>query len=114
MTINELRTPVNSIQFNALLPEATLREVIEPLEQALQLRGVIAVFDAYGEWQYGPVACEHPVYAAPIVVDNQEIGTVVACFLYEQDDVQDTLYYLARVLSLLATETSRRRKMADE
>jgi signal transduction histidine kinase len=114
MTINELRTPVNSSKFNTLLPEATLREVIEPLERTLRLRGVIAVYDVRGEWQYGPVGCEQPVYEAPIVVDNQEIGVVAACFLHEQEDVQDALDYLAHVLSLLASETSRRRKMADE
>lgn len=114
MTINELRTPVNSGKFSTLLPEVTLREVIEPLERVLRLRGAIAVYDVRGEWQYGPVACEQPVYEAPILVDNQEIGTVVACFLQEQDDVQEALDYLAHVLSLLASETSRRRKMADE
>ena len=109
MTINELRTPVNSSKFSALLPEATLREVIEPLERALRLRGVIAVYDLRGEWQYGPVACEQVVHEASILVDGQEIGTVVACFLHEQDDMQDTLDYLAHVLSLLASETARRR-----
>ncbi|MAS35756.1 MAG: hypothetical protein CL610_17230 [Anaerolineaceae bacterium] len=114
MTFNELQIPVTNSLFSILLPESTLREVIEPLEKALSIQGLIVVYDERGHQQYGHIPCDQPVVSAPIVVEHDEIGVVGVCYAQEQTDFQDITAYLARMLSMLAIETSRRRKIADE
>ncbi len=113
MTIHELQTPVNSSQFRALLPKKTLRALVEPLESLLGLQGLIVVQDTLGTTFYGDNACHEPSIFAPIVVDGREIGLVGACEPVD-DQGQAAVDYLANALALTATETSRRRQIADE
>ena len=114
MMIDELHTPVNSSNLHALLPQPTLRDVIEPFERVLNMQGMIMIYDVQGSLEYGPVSAEGPVAQAPILVDNHPIGTVSICASLDESEIQDALAHLAHVLSLLATETLRRRNIADE
>lgn len=114
MTINELQTPVNSNKFQALLPEPVMRSVIEPLAQLLGLQEKVYVVNSQGAVQYGHALCEQPAALVPIVVDNEVIGSVGLCQSEDNTNHQDVTSYIAQTLSLVATETSRRRRIADE
>lgn len=114
MTINEQRILVKNGSLYPLLPEQTLQEVIVPLERLLGLQDTIVVRDVEGNLYYGPAGCEASPYTVPIVVDGKPRGFVEACDITPTAEVQQTLDYLAQVLSLIATETLRRRMMADE
>lgn len=112
MTIKEPLTPVNSGELSVLLPLATLNELIESFEPLFKFQ--VAIFHPAGDLYYGFGACDQLVVAAPIVVDHREVGTVGVCATPDDEQAQEAAHYLARSLSLLATEVQRRRAVADE
>ncbi len=112
MTTNEMYLPVNTSIFNDLLPNETLDDVVRPLEDMLGLAGSFSIRDQNGIVQYGDVSIPHGEVTAPIMVNDEVLGTVEA---FQDDDRSiAAIHYLAQMLSVVATETSRRRKMAEE
>ncbi|MBZ0298880.1 MAG: GAF domain-containing protein, partial [Anaerolineae bacterium] len=88
--------------------------MIEPLERLFHVPGRVFVTDAFGDPWYGQKSCADPAVCLSIIVDNEELGIVGICGSDVRIDYEEVVHYLAHTLSLLATETSRRRRMADE
>jgi signal transduction histidine kinase len=99
-----------------ILPEATLRNLIPPFEDAFNLKGKVGVFTKDEEWHYGAnVPGQSPALRETLEVDRKSIGLVVL-FVENSDNATFTkaLHYLAVTLSQVATETWRRHMMSDE
>ena len=113
--INEFSASVNSNSLRLLVSEKNLRLLIEPLEALVGLQGVIGIQDISGQTFYGADPGTQPLFTAPIMVDGETIGMTVA-FAHEEDSdqAQATVDYLANAIALTATETARRRQIADE
>ena len=86
MTTDEMYLPVNTSIFNDLLPNETLDDVVRPLEDLLGLEGSFSIRDQNGIVQYGDITMPHGLATAPILVNDEILGTVEAY----QDDQRST------------------------
>ncbi len=101
------------INLNSLLPVSALDSVIPAYEASLGHTCTIAVYDADYQLVYGRDQRLDTTTAATIQVDHEEIGYVGVGADVPADGMA-AAEFVARVLSLLATEARRRQQLTDE
>ncbi len=99
------------VKLNALLPASVLDSIIPAYEASLGSTCSIIVYDSDYQIVYGDGDAGAP--AAPILIDHEEIGYVSAV-AGTPSEAQAATTFMARVLSLLATEARRRQQLTDE
>lgn len=112
MTVNELWTSVSSHYLLPLLPKALLDDLVGGFEKLFGAEA--AIFDAQNTLYYGQPASQGPAFEASIIVDHHEIGRVEIGVPAQAERGQEAVDYLARSLSIVASETSRRRAIGEE
>ena len=112
MTVNELWTPVSSNELSTLLSRSLLDDLIRDFEKLFSID--VCIFDSQGNLFYGRETHQAPVFEAAILINHQEIGRVGIGDFGGTEQGAEAAMYLARSLSIVATEIARRRQISDE
>jgi signal transduction histidine kinase len=106
-----LHTPLNMIKFGQLITQDILDDLLPAFESLFGLEGQVIIEDGEGYVVYGAtnVDCLRQSIM-PIIVSEQEIGTVGVC----AGGYDEAVAFLTRALSRIALETYRRRQHGDE
>lgn len=105
-----LYTPLNKIKLSQLLTPDILNDLIPAFESLFGLENQVNVIDSEGQFAYGTDDECLRQSITPIMVNDQEIGTIGVC----TGGYDDAVAFLARSLSAVALETFRRRQHGDE